>query len=76
MSDLKPILTWFLGRFYGISLALAGAGFGLLWALLGLHKALLVFLLAALGWLTGKWLDEGAPGPGFLHWLRRLFRDR
>ena len=76
MSELKPILVWLLGRFYRLAFALAATAFGLLWAFVGLRRALLVLAMAVLGWLLGKWVDEGRPGPGLLHWLRRLFDER
>lgn len=76
MNGLKGVLVWWLGRFYRLAFAAAAAAFGLLWAFAGLHKALLVLVLTVLGWLVGKWVDEGRPGGGLLHWLRRLFDGR
>lgn len=72
--ELGPrLLAWLLGRFYRVLLAALGLGFGLLWAAFGLRKALLVSALAALGWLVGKWRDEGGPDAGLRFWLRRFF---
>jgi hypothetical protein len=72
----ERLLAWFLGRFYRFLLGTLGLGFGILWALFGLRKALLVGALAVLGWLMGKWLDEGGPVSGLRVWLRRLLDGR
>ena len=69
------LLAWLLGRFYRMALGLLGLGFGLLWATLGLGKAMLVMSLAVLGWLVGKWLDEGRPDAGLSRRWRRFFDE-
>jgi uncharacterized membrane protein len=74
-SSAQRLLAWVLGRFYRLALGLLGLGFGLLWATLGLGKALLVTALAVLGWLAGKWLDEGRPDAGLSRRVRRLFDE-
>jgi uncharacterized membrane protein len=68
----QRLWAWLLGRFYRLLAGALGLGFGLLWAAFGLRKALLVAALAVLGWLLGKWLDEGGPDAGLRYWLRRL----
>jgi uncharacterized membrane protein len=44
-----------------------------LWAIFGLRRALLVLMLAVLGFYIGKWIDEGRPDGGLLRFLRRYF---
>ena len=67
----ERLLLWALRRFYRLFFAALGLGFGLLWATLGLSKALLVAALMLLGYLVGKWFDEGHPDAG----LGRLWRS-
>lgn len=74
-STGERLLAWLLGRFYRFALGALGLGFGLLWATFGLGKALLVAALAVLGWLGGKWLDEGRPDAGLSRRLRRFFDE-
>jgi hypothetical protein len=72
----ERLLAWILGRFYRFSFAAFGLGFGLLWVCLSLSKALLVLALVVLGYLIGKWTDEGRPDGGMGSRLRRLLRDK
>lgn len=74
-SMLERLLVWLLRRFYRVLLGLLGLGFGLLWAVLGLPRALLVTAVALLGYLAGKWMDEGRPDGGISSRIRRWFFD-
>lgn len=69
------LLAWLLGRFYRFVYGAVGLAFGLLWAAFGLSGALLVSLCAVLGWLLGKWRDEGGPDRS-LRAAWRKFSDR
>jgi hypothetical protein len=69
----ERLWAWFLGRFWRFLFCLLFAGFGVLWACFGLGRALLVAALAVLGFLFGKWLDEGKPNAGLFRALRRFF---
>jgi hypothetical protein len=69
----ERLWAWGLGRFWRIFFAALFAGFGILWACFGLAKALLVAILTLLGFLFGKWLDEGKPNAGLFRALRRFF---
>lgn len=69
------LLQWLLARFYRMLFTALFLGFGLLWAALGLGWALLVTALGALGWLLGKWVDEGRPDAGLSRRLRRFFDE-
>lgn len=68
----ERLLVWLLGRFYRFLFAALGAGFGLLWAAFGLGMALVISALTVLGFLVGKWVDEGRPDRGLSSWLRRF----
>jgi hypothetical protein len=68
----ERLLAWFLGRFHRLAFGALGGGFGLLWVCLSLSKALLVAALLVLGYLIGKWVDEGRPDGGLSSRLRRL----
>jgi hypothetical protein len=72
----KELLAWLLGRFYRVLFGALGAAFGLLWAAFGLQRALLVLLCAVLGWLLGKWRDEGGPDRGLRAAWRRWTSER
>ena len=61
-----------LGRLWRFLFSVFFATFGVLWACFGLGKAVLVVLLAVLGFLLGKWLDEGKPNAGLFRALRRF----
>jgi hypothetical protein len=74
-STTERLLLWWLRRFYRILFGALGLGFGLLWAVLGLRRALLVGAVRALGYLVGKWMDEGRPDRGLSARLRRLFDE-
>jgi hypothetical protein len=74
-STTERLLLWWLRRFYRILFGTLGLGFGLLWAVLGLRRALLVAAVAVLGYLLGKWMDDGQPGMGLSARLRRLFDE-
>lgn len=71
----ERLLAWLLGRFHRLSFAALGGGFGLLWVCLSLGKALLVLALAVLGYLIGKWTDEGRPDGGLARRLRRMVEE-
>lgn len=72
--DARPaLLAWLLGRFWRLLFGGLFLLFGLLWAFFGLSKALLVAALAVLGFLFGKWLDEGRPDAGLFRALQRFF---
>ena len=60
----ERLLLWALRRFHRLWFSMLGLGFGLLWAMLGLSKAMLVAALTMLGYLVGKWFDEGHPDGG------------
>lgn len=66
------LLAWLLARFHRLAYAALGLGLGLLWAAFGLRRALVVAALAWLGWLLGKWRDEGGPEAGLRALWRRL----
>jgi hypothetical protein len=68
----ERLLAYGLGRFWRFLFALLFSVFGILWACFGLPKALLVAALALLGFLFGKWLDEGRPNAGLFRALRRF----
>jgi hypothetical protein len=68
----ERLWAYFLGRFWRFLFAVLFALFGILWAFFGLGKALLVAALALLGFLFGKWLDEGKPNAGLFRALRRF----
>ncbi len=72
MSLNERLWAYGLGRFWRIFFGSVFAGFGVLWALFGLGKALLVAALTILGFLFGKWLDEGKPNAGLFRALRRF----
>jgi|GEM_PF-4166183 hypothetical protein len=74
-STTERLLLWWLRRFYRSLFGALGLGFGLLWALLGLRRALLVGAVALLGYLVGKWMDDGRPDMGLSARLRRLFDE-
>ncbi|HXB97654.1 MAG TPA: DUF2273 domain-containing protein [bacterium] len=74
-STTERLLLWWLRRFYRTLFGALGLGFGLLWAVLGLRRALLVAALALLGYLAGKWMDDGRPDMGLSARLRRLFDE-
>lgn len=65
--------AYVLGRFWRFFFAALFSAFGVLWALFGLGMALLVAALGLLGFLFGKWLDEGKPNAGLFRALRRFF---
>ena len=67
------LMAYGLGRLWRIVFGVLFAAFGILWALFGLAQALLVAALATLGFLFGKWLDEGKPNAGLFRALRRFF---
>ena len=71
----ERLLLWALRRFYRLAFAALGLGFGLLWATLGLGRALLVAALGLLGYLVGKWADEGHPDAGFSRRWRAWFHQ-
>ncbi len=48
---------------------------GVLSAWVGTAVVMLVTALAVLGWLAGKWLDEGRPDAGLSRRVRRLFDE-
>ena len=66
------LLAWALARFYRALFAALALGFGLLWAAFGLGMATVVALLTLLGYLVGKWVDEGRPDAGLSRALRRF----
>lgn len=72
-SLAERVLVWALRRLYRFLFALLALGFGLLWVWVGLAKALLVAALTLLGYLVGKWLDEGRPDGGLSSRIRRFF---
>jgi len=72
----ERLLAWFLGRVYRLAFAALATGFGLLWVCLSLSKALLVAALLVLGYLVGKWVDEGRPDGGLSSRLRRMLEDQ
>jgi hypothetical protein len=72
----RELLAWLLGRFYRFLYGAFGLGFGLLWVAFGLGNALLITLCAILGWLLGKWRDEGGPDRGVRALWRRFFDGR
>ena len=74
-STTERLLLWWLRRFYRSLFGALGLGFGLLWALLGLRRALLVGAVALLGYLVGKGMDDGRPDMGLSARLRRLFDE-
>jgi hypothetical protein len=69
----ERLWAYFLGRFWRFLFAVLFGAFGVLWALFGLPMALLVAALSLLGFLFGKWLDEGKPNAGLFRALRRFF---
>lgn len=69
------LLAWFLVRFYRLFFAAAAGLFGILWVFLSLTKALLVLALVVLGYLIGKWVDEGRPDGGLSSRLRRMLEE-
>jgi hypothetical protein len=74
-STTERLLLWWLRRFYRSLFGALGLGFGLLWATLGLRRALLVGAVTLLGYLVGKWMDDGRPDMGLSARLRRLFDE-
>jgi hypothetical protein len=70
---LERLLAWFLGRLHRFLFGALGMGFGLLWVCLSLGKALLVLATLVLGYLIGKWMDEGRSDFGISSRLRRMF---
>lgn len=71
----ERLLLWALRRFHRFFFTALGLGFGLLWACFGLGRALVVAALMVLGYLVGKWFDEGRPNAGlgrrWRAWSRR-----
>ena len=64
-------LSWLLANFWRMALGLLGLGLGLSVALFGVRKTLLILGLGVLGFLIGKWMDEGRPGGGLLRDFNR-----
>jgi uncharacterized membrane protein len=71
----QELLIALLRRFWRLVLALAFLALGLLWAVFGLSKAVVIVCLALLGYYLGKWIDEGRPDGGVFRLLNRLFND-
>jgi hypothetical protein len=69
----ERLWAYVLGRFWRFFFAFLFGAFGVLWAFFGLGMALLVAALSLLGFLFGKWLDEGKPNAGLFRALRRFF---
>ena len=67
----QGLLVFFLRNFWRLLFSLLGLGLGLLWAVFGLKKTLVVLCLAALCFYFGKWLDEGRPNGGIFRFLRK-----
>jgi hypothetical protein len=74
-STTERLLLWWLRRFYRTLFGALGLGFGLCWALLGLQRALLVGAVTVLGYLAGKWMDDGRPDMGLSARFRRFFDE-
>ncbi len=68
---MRAPLDWLLGNFWRLVLGFLGLGLGLCLAIFGVKRTLLIICLGLLGFLVGKWLDEGRPGGGlFRGWGR------
>lgn len=67
-----PLARLFLRYFWRLALGLTALSLGLLWAIFGFFKAFVVVALFVLGWLLGKWMDEGRPDAGLFRILRRF----
>jgi hypothetical protein len=69
----QNFLIFLFRNFWRILFAAAGLAFGLSWAIFGLTRTLFILMLGLLGFLLGKWMDEGRPNGGLLRLLRRYF---
>lgn len=69
------ILIALLRRFWRIVFTALFFAMGLLWAVFGLTKAVVIICLALLGFYLGKWIDEGRPDGGVFRFLNRLLND-
>jgi hypothetical protein len=72
VNQNERLWAYVLGRFWRIFFGVIFAIFGICWACFGLGMALLIAALAVLGFLFGKWLDEGKPDAGLFRALRRF----
>jgi hypothetical protein len=68
----EQLLRLIVANFWRLLLALLLFLLGLLFAIFGWAKALLILALTLLGYLVGKWMDEGRPTAG----MARRLRDR
>jgi uncharacterized membrane protein len=67
----QGLLVFFLRNFWRLLFSALGLCLGLLWAIFGLKKTLLIFCVGGLGFYFGKWLDEGRPNGGVFRFLRK-----
>ncbi len=57
----RALLLLFLKNFWRLVLATFALGLGLLWAVFGLGKTVVILAVVLLGYFLGKWIDEGGP---------------
>ena len=69
----QNLLVFLLRNFWRLLFTALALGLGMLWAIFGLSKTLVILCVAALGFYLGKWMDEGRPDGGILRFLRRYF---
>lgn len=67
----QELVVFFLRNFWRLLFSALGLCFGLLWAIFGVKKTLVILCVAGLCFYFGKWLDEGRPGRGVFRFLRK-----
>jgi len=65
------LIRLLLGNFWRLVVALLCFGLGVLWAIFGWQRTLVILAVTALGWMAGKWLDDGRPTAGIARKLKR-----
>lgn len=71
MAMDERVLRLVLDNFWRLTLAALMFGLGLIYAIFGLTDTLVILALTLLGWLLGKWRDEGRPTAGLARRIKR-----
>ena len=67
----QGLLVFLLRNFWRLLFSALGFCLGLLWAIFGFKKTLLILCVSGLCFYFGKWLDEGRPNGGIFRFLRK-----
>lgn len=67
----QGVLVFILRNFWRLLLGLLGLCGGLVWAIFGVKKTLVILCVAGLCFYLGKWIDEGRPGGSLFRFLRK-----